>query len=65
MGKLILKVNGLHCKHCEGRVESALDKIAIKALADSKKGIVKINSDNVDINKIKAAIEELGYTVNE
>jgi len=65
---LILKVNGMTCKHCELTIENSLKEIdnIIDVEADREKKMVKIYY-NHDLNyeQIKSIIEENGFKVLE
>jgi len=61
-----LKVNGMMCEGCENRVQNVLNDIEgiEKAKADHNEGIVKITlNEDVPIETIKNAIEDIGYEV--
>ena len=63
-----LKVEGMMCSHCEGRVKKCLEEIdgVESAVADHKKGtaVVKLSKD-VPYETLKKAVEAQGYTVKE
>jgi copper ion binding protein len=63
-----LKVDGMSCKHCAARVESALASVAgvKKAKVKLKEGIalVKLDAEIAD-SIFKTAIEEAGYELKE
>lgn len=64
--KLILKVQGMMCHHCEMHVQNAVQKIdgVTQVVANHENGTVTITYDNAcDIDKVKAAITEQGYEV--
>lgn len=62
-------VDGMHCTSCESRIEAALAQIpgVVEARADYVKSQVMIAYDPglVDLNKIAATIEKLGYFLND
>lgn len=59
-----IKVNGMMCGHCEAHVRKALEAIdgIDSAIPNNTTGLVAIKtSKDVDMEVIKAAIEEAGY----
>ncbi|HEY9188756.1 MAG TPA: heavy metal-associated domain-containing protein [Bacteroidota bacterium] len=65
---LILKVNGMTCKHCELTIENTLKEIPniYDVEADREKKMVKIYYQNdLDLEQIKTIIEENGFKVLE
>lgn len=68
MRKIILKVEGMHCAGCENRVKNVVSLIdgVEEVSANHEEGIVvaKIN-DEVSIEEIKEAIENLEFTIKE
>lgn len=68
MKKIVLKVNGMMCAGCENRIKNAVSLIASveEVLASHVDGIVNISaSDDIDINVVKEAIEDLGFEIIE
>ena len=68
MKEINIKVEGMVCGGCEKRVQNALETIeGIKEVtADHKKGIVNvIASQEIDENKIKEKIEDIGFEVKD
>lgn len=62
-----LKVDGMHCGHCEMRVSMALKKVhGVKdAKADYEKGVATVSyADEVDVNAMVAAVKDAGYTAH-
>ncbi len=61
-----MKISGMMCAHCEGRVKTALEAVDGVSNADvsSKNGsaVVTMTSD-VPFDTLKKAVEEQGYTV--
>lgn len=62
-----LKVNGMSCGHCKMSVEKALNELdGVKSVVvnvDTKSAAVQFDSAKVSLEKIKEAIEDLGYEV--
>lgn len=60
-----IKIEGMSCGHCEGRVKKELETIcgvkSAQVSAAENKAIVEL-AHEVDIDKLKAAVEEAGYT---
>ncbi len=65
MNNVILKVEGMSCQHCVNSIEGALITIGVRGKVDLATGSVAVeyNDDNLELNKIKEAIEEQGYDV--
>jgi len=59
----ILTIEGMHCQNCANNVERAVNRIdGAVAKVNLRKGIAKVSCDKeIDIELIKAAIEERGY----
>ena len=66
--KITLAVNGMTCASCERHIESEVVKLSgvtsVKASYQNKSAIVEFNPSKVDENKIIAAINSTGYTVD-
>lgn len=64
-GMQVLTVEGMDCSHCKASVEKGVRLIkGIKEVqADLSTGQVLVTGDNIDIEKIKSTIYELGYQV--
>ena len=62
----VITVNGMHCEHCQKRVENALSRLhevkKVEVTLEDKKGRVILKKEIGD-EKIKEAIETLGYSV--
>ena len=64
LSKVTLEVEGMMCEHCVGHVEEACKKVdnVVSAKASLKKKNVEIEyEENIDLEKVKTAIEEAGY----
>lgn len=61
--KKIIAIEGMHCEHCQARVQKALDEIpGIKAKVDLKKKQAIVEMDNeVPGHVLKNAVSEAGY----
>lgn len=66
MIKIVLKVQGMMCPHCEAAVAKAVQG-AVKAesvVPSHKRGTTEVVcADSVDAGVVKAAIEAAGYPV--
>ena len=62
----VITVNGMHCEHCQKRVENALSSLRevkkVEVTLEDKKVRVILKKEIGD-EKIKEAIETLGYSV--
>jgi len=66
MEKITLQVQGMSCAHCEKAVVNALTDLGVKTVkASAKKNTVDVvfSPDVVSLEKIKAEINDAGYTV--
>lgn len=59
---MILKVEGMSCKHCQKRVEETFLKHGIEAIVDLDKKEVSVKSD-LSKNELTKIVEEAGYKV--
>lgn len=57
-------VEGMTCSHCKANVERAINLVeGVKETeADPSTGIVKIVAQNLDLSRVKASVEKIGYT---
>lgn len=64
MKKTII-IEGMTCGHCEGRVKKELENVcgvkSAEVSVSDKKAVVEL-AHEVDAEKLKAAVEEAGYT---
>lgn len=69
MEKLILKVEGMACGHCEIAIQDAVRKLSgikkAKASKRKKEAVVEYDPDQVTPEQIKQAISNTGYQVVE
>ena len=58
-----IKVEGMTCNHCKANVESNLEKLAFieNAQVNLREKTVTLEGDNIELDKIKEAIDSLGY----
>ena len=65
MKEIILNVEGMECEGCENRIQNSLKNIEgiEKVVANHKEKIVTIVGENVDIDKVKERIEDIGFKV--
>ncbi|GAB4429103.1 MAG: cation transporter [Turneriella sp.] len=65
MKNIELKIEGMTCSHCERTVEEAIREAGATGKADRVAGVASITYDeNSDqLERIRAAIEENGYSV--
>ncbi|MDO5690564.1 MAG: heavy metal translocating P-type ATPase [Tissierellia bacterium] len=63
--KKTIKIEGMTCSHCSGRVDKALNAIeGVQATVDLDRGTATVEaSDNVTEEQLRAAIEDAGYIV--
>lgn len=65
MKEIILKVQGMACEGCENRIQNALRNMEgiEDIVANHKEGTVIVKAKEIDIDKVKERIEDLGFTV--
>lgn len=65
--KKVMKIEGMSCEHCSGRVEKALNAMAgVAAKVDLAAGTAAVEIDGaVEDGALKAAVEDAGYDVTE
>lgn len=63
--KKTIKIEGMSCGHCSGRVDKVLNEIeGVKAVVDLEKAQAEVEMpDTLDIKVLTDAIEEAGYEV--
>lgn len=61
----IVRIEGMHCEHCQNSVERSINKIdGAAARVNLKKGVALVSLDReVSDDVIKAAVENEGFTV--
>ncbi len=63
--KKIIKIEGMSCGHCAGRVKKELEALegvkSAEVSANDKKAVVELDKE-VAADKLKGAVEEAGYT---
>lgn len=68
MFKVVAKVEGMKCGMCEKHVNEAVNEaFSVKKVVSSyeKNETVITSKEDLDTDKVKAVIEEAGYTVTE
>lgn len=67
MKEIIINVEGMMCEGCENRIQNALKNIEgiEDVIANHKDGTVTIIAENIDIEKIKEMIEDIGFVILE
>ena len=61
-----IKIEGMMCPHCEGRVKKALESIdgVSETVVSHTAGNAKItHNESVSVDTLKKAVEEAGYKV--
>ena len=65
MNKIVLKIEGMSCEHCQKRVKEALESlegVSAKVSLEEKNAEVTY-PDEVSIKELKDAVAEAGYQV--
>ncbi|MCI8361637.1 MAG: heavy-metal-associated domain-containing protein [Clostridia bacterium] len=65
MKETIIKVQGMACEGCEKRIQNALKNMEgiENVVANHKEGTVAVKVNEIDIDKVKERIKDLGFTV--
>ncbi|MDR1000197.1 MAG: copper ion binding protein [Clostridiales bacterium] len=67
MEKLMLKVEGMSCGHCEIAIQDAVRKLSgikkVKASKRKKEAIIDYDASIVGVEQITKAINDTGYQV--
>ncbi|MBT4334660.1 heavy-metal-associated domain-containing protein [archaeon] len=67
MTKIILKIEGMHCKSCEIILKEELEEISgvENVMPNNEKDEIELNFDGTDhtLNLIKKTIQNEGYTL--
>ena len=68
MAKLMLKVTGMTCGHCQKRVETALAQVpgVFGAVVDLQSATAEVDFDDdvATIEELEAAVAKAGYTAS-
>ncbi|SFM79493.1 heavy-metal-associated domain-containing protein [Methanolobus profundi] len=63
----IIKIEGMMCGHCQANVEKSIAAITgvseVKVDLEAKQATVTFDPSAADLDTIKAAVTEAGYTV--
>jgi uncharacterized protein len=64
MHEVKIKVAGMNCNHCKMNVENSLRKIEgiDMAIADVAHGEVILRGDHIDLEKVRSAVDSIGYS---
>ena len=65
IGEKIVQISGMTCEHCVNRVMRALNKIdgvSANVSLKGKRAVVSYDRE-IDVNVLKKAVEDAGYTV--
>ena len=63
MKELKVIVEGMTCNHCKMNIENSINQHAgiKKVIANIKNGEVTLIAEDIDLNKVKSAVENIGY----
>lgn len=66
---LVIKVEGMHCAHCQAKVEATLKAVkGVKAAVvdlEAKTATVTVKAGKVTADALKAAVTDAGFEVVE
>ena len=64
--KKTLKIEGMHCSHCSGRVEKALATLGLFVSVDLAAATAVVEADTLpDDSVLRETVEDLGFDVTE
>ncbi|MBQ2278453.1 MAG: heavy-metal-associated domain-containing protein [Clostridia bacterium] len=64
--KAVLRIGGMHCEKCSGKVAAALKAIGVNADVDLKLGRANVTYPaKVEMSTIVSAVTALGFTCEE
>ena len=61
--KKTIKIEGMMCTHCQGRVKKALESLGLKADVSFETGLAIVEGAETGDAALKEAVEKEGYTV--
>lgn len=63
--EITMKIEGMMCGHCSGRVKAALEKLegVQEAVVSHENGTAVVKGENLDPTVLKTAVEDQGYDV--
>lgn len=61
--KKIIKIEGMHCSHCSGRVTKALEALGLSVSVSLPEGTAQVEGNLPSDAILKAAVEDLGFDV--
>lgn len=67
IGVKVLKIQGMHCKNCQARIENVVDRLdGVVCRVDLKKETATITfSREISDGELRSVIERLGYIVTD
>ncbi len=69
MENITLVAPDISCEHCQRAIEDSLGKVGgvgnVKVDIPAKTVLVNYDSQQVTVSKIKAVLDEIGYTVSK
>ena len=61
-----VKIEGMHCEHCSGRVKKALEAMGLNVTVELKSGIATVDGASIPSDaELREAVEDLGFDVTE
>ena len=61
-----IKIEGMHCEHCSGRVKKALEALGLTVTVELKSGIATVDGASIPADaELREAVEDLGFDVAE
>ncbi len=65
--EITLKVEGMNCQHCVGKVQQALEDLdnITHAAPDLASGTVRIDGEDLDVRQINQTLIDAGYKAAE
>jgi len=61
-----IKIEGMHCEHCSGRVKNSLPALGLCVTVELKSGIATVDGADIpDDSVLRETVEDLGFDVVE
>lgn len=63
--KKTIKIEGMHCSHCSGRVTKALEALGISVCVELSENAAYVEGNLPSDDILKNTVEDLGFDVTE
>ncbi len=64
--KKTIKIEGMHCAHCSGRVEKTLSALGLSVQIDLSAAVAVVEADTLPSDAVlRETVEDLGFDVTD